>query len=207
MNNPYDVLGIPSSASMEQVKDAYRKLAAKYQESEYSGGPLAGHAAKKMNELNEAYDNIVFLREGNQTNYRSYDSASDNSSQYSSDFSDIRAKINSGRIDDAEIRLDGISPTQRNAEWYYLKGTVNHRRGWFEEAKKNFTIACQMDPSNNEYRSAFNSINNRTSGGYRTRQRTSQSGGKSDGICNICTTLLCADCCCECIGGDLIPCC
>lgn len=209
MNNPYEVLGIPSSATMEQVKDAYKKLAAKYQANEYSGGPLAEHAAKKMDEINEAYDNIVFSRENAKTNYSSYNTSSGSSSQYSSDFSDIRAKINSGRIDDAEIRLDGISPTQRNAEWYFLKGSVNHRRGWFEEAKKNFTIACQMDPSNNEYRSAFNAVNNNghTSGGYRTRQRNAQSNRKNDGICDICTTLLCADCCCECFGGDLIPCC
>lgn len=207
MKNPYDVLGIPSSASMEQVKNAYRNLAAKYQSDDFAGGPLSKHAAKKMDELNEAYDQIVFSREGNNADYNTYNSYQNNYSQYSSDFSDIRTKINSGKIDDAEIRLDGISPTQRNAEWYYLKGMINHRRGWFEEAKKNFTVACQMDPSNNEYRNAFNSVNNHTSGGYRTRQRTNNSRNKSDGVCNICSTLLCADCCCECLGGDLIPCC
>ncbi len=207
MNNPYEVLGISSSASIEQVKEAYRKLAAKYSSDEYASGPLSSHASRKMDEINEAYDNIILSREGTRADYGSSANSSSNSSQYSSDFSDIRAKINAGRIDDAEIRLDGISPTQRNAEWYFLKGTVNHRRGWFEEAKKNFTIACQMDPSNNEYRSAFNSVGNNTSGGYRTRQRTSQTNNRNDGICDICSALLCADCCCECFGGDLIPCC
>ncbi len=204
MKNPYDVLGINSSATMEQVKDAYRKLAAKYQ----SGDLSAELSSRKMDELNEAYDNIIYSRETSGGSHGSSNNSNNSSAQYTTDFTDIREKINEGRIDDAEIRLDGISPTQRNAEWYFLKGTVNHKRGWFEEAKKNFTIACQMEPSNSEYRNAFASLNNNyTSGGYRTRQRASRNGRSSDGVCDICSALLCADCCCECFGGDLIPCC
>ena len=26
-------------------------------------------------------------------------------------------------------------------------------------------------------------------------------------VCDICNGLICADCCCECMGGDLIGCC
>lgn len=205
MRNPYDVLGIPSSATIEQVKDAYRKLSAEYRSDKYS----PEFSSKKMDEINEAYDNIIYSRESSSRSYNSSDNNYDSSSaQYSNDYSDIRAKINEGRIDDAEIRLDGISPAQRNAEWYFLKGTVNHKRGWFEEAKKNFTVACQMDPSNAEYRNAFASLNNSfTSGGYRTQQRSANTRKSDSGICDICSALLCADCCCECFGGDLIPCC
>ncbi len=198
MKNPYDILGIPSSASIEQVKDAYRKLSARYQSDEFS--PEV--SSRKMDEINEAYDSIIFSRE-TANNNTSYSENTQNS-----DLSDVREKINNGRIDDAEIRLDGISPNQRNAEWYYLKGMVNYKRGWLEEARKNFTVACQLDPSNTEYKNAFSSVNgNYTSGGYRTDRRTSESDKSSCGICDICSALLCADCCCECVGGDLIPCC
>lgn len=204
MRNPYDVLGIPSSATVEQVKDAYRKLSADYQSDKYS----PEISSRKMDEINEAYDNIIYSRENSNSTYSSSDNSYNNSAQYSNDYTDIRAKINEGRIDDAEIRLDGISPTQRNAEWYFLKGTVNHKRGWFEEAKKNFTVACQMEPSNAEYRNAFASLNNNfTSGGYRTKQRSANTEKSDCGVCDICSALLCADCCCECFGGDLIPCC
>lgn len=204
MKNPYDVLGIPSSATAEQVKNAYKKLSAEYQSDKYS----AEFSSRKMDEINEAYDTIIYSRETSGGNYNSSDNAQNSYNYYSNDYVDIRSKINQGRIDDAEIRLDGISPAQRNAEWYFLKGTVNHRRGWFEEAKKNFTIACQMDPSNTEYKNAFASLNNSTtSGGYRTNHRSANPENKSSGICDICSALLCADCCCECFGGDLIPCC
>ena len=210
MKNPYEVLGIDSSATIEQVKNAYRKLAQKYQSDEFSGGPLADNPAKKMDEINEAYDSIIYSRNDADTeNAYTYTSNSYTNGSYASDLGDIRDKIQQGRIDDAEIRLDGISPSQRTAEWYFLKGSVNNRRGWFEEAKKNYTIACQLDPSNDEYRAAFNSMNgsNSTAGGYRTRQRSSSSGSNTGDICKICEALWCADCCCECFGGDLIPCC
>lgn len=198
MKNPYDVLGISSDASIEEVKNAYRKLSAKYQSDEFS----PEISSKKMDEINEAYDSIIFSRDS-ANNHTSY-----TDSNHYSDFSDIREKINSGRIDDAEIRLDGIALSQRNAEWYYLKGMVNYKRGWLEEARKNFTVACQLDPSNTEYKNAFASVDgNHTSGGYRTQRRSSENDKSGCGVCDICSALLCADCCCECVGGDLIPCC
>ena len=73
------------------------------------------------------------------------------------------------------------------------------RRGWFDEAYKNYSAACQRDPGNTEYAAAFNSLNNNSRGGYRQTR-----GGGCD-ACDICSSLLCADCCCECMGGDLIP--
>lgn len=208
MNNPYDILGIPSSASTQQVKEAYKNLARKYQANEYAGSPLAEEASRKMNEINEAYDNIILSRNSAENTYHQPHEEKSSGNQYFSDYQDIRIKIQQGRIDDAEIRLDGISPTQRNAEWYFLKGSVNNCRGWFEEARKNFTIACQMDPTNTEYRAALNSLNSSNStGGYRTKQRASKFDRNTDSVCSICSGLLCADCCCECMGGDLIPCC
>ena len=220
MKNPYEILGIPSNATIEQVKQAYKELAAKYHPDNFSGGPMASQAAKKMDEINDAYDNIIMTRGGGQNSQDSSyqnsenNSYSENQNSYQSDFYDIRVKINNGRIDDAEMRLDGISPNNRNAEWYYLKGSINNRRGWFDEAKKNFTIACQMDPSNSEYKAAFNALGNsgHSNGGYRTQQReTRQRGndcfGGDKSACDICSSLICADCCCECMGGDLIPCC
>ena len=209
MADPYAVLGIPRNATDEQLKDAYRALARKYQEDSLASGPLADVAKRKMEELDRAYDAIVAERRG-QTAYTSDQSSYTNAgnggynayggSAYSgSQFGDVRAQINSGRIDDAEMILDGIPIGSRTAEWYFLKGQIQQRRGWFDEAYKNYSAACQRDPGNTEYAAAFNSLNNNSRGGYRQTR-----GGGCD-ACDICSSLLCADCCCECMGGDLIP--
>ena len=204
MKNPYDVLGIPQGAPIEQVKAAYKELARKYQDDRYSNGPLSSVAEKKMQELDEAYDRIIMdgtSRSSAQTSGGGYYQA--NTSYASTDFSDIRSKIKSGRIDDAQLLLDGIPVSERNAEWYYLKGSVLQKRGWLEEAAKDFETACNMDPSNSTYSAAFNSVKKARNGGY----KTNSSSRKGCSSCDLCSGLLCADCCCECFGGDIIPCC
>ena len=111
----------------------------------------------------------------------------------------------SGRIIDAEQILDGVNEAQRDAEWYFLKGTVLYKKGWLEEAYNNFNRACNMDSGNQEYKAAVNQINNQRNGVYGGYNPATANSGCSG--CDICTSLMCADCCCECMGGDLIRCC
>ena len=206
MTDPYKVLGVSASASDEEVKDAYRKLAKKYHPDQYTDSPLAELASEKMKEINEAYDTIVAQRK-NRTAGGGYTSGGSRSSGASS-FSDVRSYIMSGRIADAEQLLNGVPVESRNAEWYFLKGTVLFRRGWLEEAKEHFTRACQMDPGNPEYQAALNQAMNQRSGvygGYNPNLGTANVGGCN--TCDVCQGLICADCCCECMGGDLVPCC
>ena len=100
--------------------------------------------------------------------------------------------------------LDGVPPQSRDAEWYFLNGTVLYRRGWFDQAYTSFATACRMDPANPEYRNALAHAQ-RQSGSQYNPYRTYGAGGMS--TCDCCSNLICADCCCECMGGDLIPCC
>lgn len=199
MRNPYEVLGLDSSASLDDVKKAYREAARN------CGGNSAA-----MKELDEAYDAIVmnFGNSGKGGNYGSTEYASyDSSVNQNSEYGDIRAKLNSGRIDDAEMLLDGIPYQRRNAEWFYLKGTIQHRRGWLESSAESFKKAYELDPSNEEYRAAYSQLNEAKKGQFRA-ERDSESGGKGcSDPCSMCEALMCADCCCECMGGDLIRCC
>ena len=194
MTNPYEYLGLNRNATEQQVMDAYRSIAASIQNSTGTDE----EKTNRMNELNEAYDFVLNEIRGTGTYYNNYNSYNQSTSQ----FFDVRQRINNGRIDDAETILDGIPNNMRSAEWHYLKGMIHQLRGWLNEAYLCYQTACRMDPSNSEYAAAFNSMNTNANGGYRTSRHSSDCD-----TCDICQGLICADCCCECMGGDLIPCC
>ncbi len=195
MKNPYEVLGVTSSASMDEIKKAYRDKARLYSENQ-----------AKMDELNDAYDFIINNLGGNRTDGSYSENSYDSTASQTSEFGDIRAKLNSGRIDDAEMLLDGIPYQRRNAEWYYLKGTIQHRKGWLESALESFKKANELEPGNAEYEAAYNQLKRESKGDFR-KNRQDVDGDGCCSPCNICSSLMCADCCCECMGGDLIRCC
>lgn len=220
MTDPYQVLGVSPSATDEQIKSAYRELARKYHPDNYVNNPLADLAQEKMKEINEAYDQIQRQRKQQRQSYsgqasanRGYSNAGYSRQSYSgqgrSQFADIRQLLNSNRLSEAEELLEGIPQQRRDAEWYYLRGRVFYVHGWLDQAYSYYTRAVQMNPGNAEYQTALNQLmwqrnTGRPSGGYGD-YRNVQSGGMSG--CDMCSGLICADCCCECMGGDLISCC
>ncbi len=198
MRDPYEVLGVSPNASEEEVKKAYRELARKYHPDKYVDNPLADLAQEKMKEINEAYDTIV---KGGARTGSSYSSSSTGRSYTggTAQYAAIRSAINAGNLAFAEQQLMAVS--NRTAEWYFLMGSVYYRKGWVDEARKNFNTAVSMDPANMEYRQALA----RVQAGSQAYRPAGYGGMTSS--CDLCSTLLCADCCCECMGGDLIPCC
>lgn len=204
MSDPYLTLGVSPSANDDEIRTAYKNLARKYSDD-----------SVKMDEINQAYDEIVIQRGGlgsssnSSYNYTEANAGYTQGSTYSapaSDLKDIREKIKSGRIEDALLLLDGIPEYRRTAEWYYLKGVAQQNRGWLEYALDNFNKACAMDPSNREYAAAKARLERSRNGGYR-KEREDNNGCCCCGCdgCDMCMSLLCMDSCCECFGGDLIP--
>ena len=204
MNDPYKILGVPESASDEEVKKAYLKLARKYHPDNYHDNPLADLAQEKMKQINEAYDQIQKLRSGGgqsrQTGgYRQQSYGYRASNQWTDSgyttptYTRIRQAINLGNLQLAEELLQ--QATNRDAEWYFLSGSVAYRKGWMDEARQNYQMACNLAPNNMEYRQALAYLQN---GG--NPYRTNNYGNSMDcGDC--CTSLICADCLCNCMGG------
>lgn len=206
MRNPYEVLGIKQGSSPDEIKKAYRELVKKYHPDQYMDNPLSKLAEEKLKEINEAYD-ALNKGGGSDNNYKEEGTSSYNN-YGTGDFSKVRMHINNGNMVEAEQMLDRI--VNKTAEWYYLKGVISINKGWYSEGYNYLQTAVNMDPNNFEYRSALNRVqfSNTT---YKSRP---YSGGYQRGynnnnpdMCTICSYLYCADCCCECAGGDLINCC
>ncbi|NLM61553.1 MAG: DnaJ domain-containing protein [Clostridiales bacterium] len=205
MKDPYKVLNVSPDASTEAIKQAYRELARKYHPDNYADNPLSDLAEEKMKEINEAYDQIMRERAGKSSGgYTSQDSGYSSYTQQGSYggsgiYARIRQYIMNGNLLQAEQMLQSVP--DRNAEWYFLMGALCQRKGWFDEALRYYRTAAEMDPSNMEYRQALNMMQ---SGGRVYRAPYGYGGSMTTSDC--CMNLICADCLCECLGGNLIPC-
>ena len=63
MIDPYSVLGIPRSASDEEIKKAYRNLSRKYHPDANINNPNKDQAEAKFKEIQQAYQQIMHERE------------------------------------------------------------------------------------------------------------------------------------------------
>lgn len=205
MKNPYEVLGIKEGASEEEIKKAYREQVKKYHPDQYQDNPLSKLAEEKLREVNEAYE---YLTGKGQTAKTSNGWGGRSASNYGGGSSDdnlrqVRVHINNGNVAAAESMLDGIS--NKNAEWFYLRGMIFMKKGWYNEAVMNIQQAVNMDPSNYEYRSTLNRMN--TNNNMYRGNASNRGYGSGPSFCDMCACMWCSDSMCECCGGDLLSCC
>lgn len=218
--NPYIILGIDQNATEDEAYDAYRKKRAELNEQIYQPGEAGAQAARKITELDQAYEDVrLAIRD------RGMRAEGETNEGYSS-LSDIEKKIKDGKLSEAQQDLDNI--TDRSAEWHYLQSIIYYRKNWYAESKRQLEFACQQEPTNTKYSDALLRLNNLiNTNKNRTANAASgnagggaPSGGKGEwnhgggrqmgggcNECDCCTSLLCADCCCEMMGGDFIACC
>ncbi len=210
MTDPWKVLGVKNSSSPEEVKNAYRALVKKYHPDRFQDPAAKELANEKLKVINQAYEAITGGNAGSQSQAGSANSSYNDytaSSGGSQAFYQVRANLQARRVDDAERILDQM--TDRNAEWHFLRGVCYQMRGWYAMARENIAMAVNMEPANMEYRTALNQMDG---SGMAYQQNTTPFGqgrGMAGGAsaCDICSCMICSDCCCESMGGDCIPCC
>ena len=196
--NPYEILGIKPGASQDEIKSAYRKLVKQYHPDQFKDNPLQDLAQQKLAEINEAYK---ILSSGNNTSNSNTNSSYNSNYSSNDDLRQARMYLQNNNISAAEAILNRVST--RNAEWYFLTGIIHSRKGWFDSALQNINTAASMEPNNFEYRQTLQQLHSRAQE-YGQQYRTT---ANSTAACDCCSNLICMDCCCEAMGGDLISCC
>ena len=199
MKDPYEVLGVSPNVSDSELKKAYHALVKKYHPDNYANNPLADLASEKMKEINEAYDTVTKARasgqsQGGYTEYSYGQSAGGYQNGYQSSgagsYQQIRAYINAGQLDAAMSLFNSIP--NRDGEWYYLRGEIAYRRGWLDEARQNYQMACSMSPGNVEYQRALSVVQ----GGFTPYRSVNYQRSDLDTACDICNALMCLNCLC-----------
>jgi DnaJ-class molecular chaperone len=223
-NDPFVILGVSESATQSEIFDAYKRLRDKYSDERFLEGEAGANAARKLNELYDAYNEAMDIAS------RRASVAGGGSKYYG-----VENAIRQKNFAEAQRLLDNIS--SRDGEWHYLQSVVFYNNNWLLESKKQLEIAIEKEPGNEKYRRSLSKLNSAINGerphqeswynadkaGGQTTQNTYtegpqnrrrsysqyRGGGQSDtaNCCNACSACLCADCCCECMGGDLITCC
>ena len=197
--NPYEILGLTSSATRDEVEAKYNELRAKYQADRFLPGDAGEEASEKLQHIEVAYRDILqSYEEQKQTETFTQDE----------DYSEIQKLIADNQLDKAQAKLD--ERVVRDAEWHYVQSILFYKRNWFLESKKQLELACQMDPGNARYKQSLEKLtkilaSNTISPDQMRTSSSSTSSGPYVGTGNgSCTGSHCLDCmmcnmCCDCM--------
>ena len=206
MADPYQVLGVSPDASDEEIKRAYRKLAKQYHPDTNPGDE---YAAKKMQEINDAYDRIKNPEknqgpgaqgynpygQGGFYGYNPFGGYYQQQRSYQQKYADsyLQAAYNYILYRRYREALNMLSQYEgvHGAEWYYLSALANQGIGNQVTAMEHIRKAVSMDPGNQEY---LNALDRMEHGGDAYRRQAGNFQG-FDLRMNPCTSLcLCMMC-------------
>lgn len=210
--NPFVILGVDKNATQSEILEAYKQKRAYYQAHIFDEGESGSQAASMLNQLEDAYQQAMEMALESATVTGEGESA----------YEQVKQAIRAKDIETAQRLLDDMSC--RGAEWHYYQSVVFYEKNWLNDTKKQLEIAIQMDPQNAKYKRALDNLKKKIDGSrpydkegsqgvynadsaQTERTYSQRDGAVADGICSACQALWCADCCCECMGGDLIRCC
>ena len=141
----YDLLGVTEEMTDEQIAERYEQLKKKYSEDRFLEGEAGNEAAKMLNKIDVAYNEIMTERRESRM-----------AGKTNSSYTQVDQLIREGKFAEAQAALDEFN--ERPAEWHYLQSVVFYRKNWMNESKKQLEIAIQMDPNNEKYKTAYSKL-------------------------------------------------
>lgn len=194
--NPYSVLGVDQNADEREIKKAYHKLVKENHPDRFLDENEKKKATERLAKINEAYNMI----EKNQS-YKGYGSSQSSYGGSGEALQKVREFIRTNDILAAQSLLNAIS--NKNAEWHYLQGVVYMRQGFYDSAKRHFEAAVEMDPVNNEYRTAYNNLSDSAAGFYGSNPYINIRSFNRGTCCltTLCATSCASMCCSNCLWG------
>ena len=204
MRNPYQILGVSETASMDEVKKAYRKLSRIYHPDANVNNPNKDQAEAKFKEIQAAYQQIEQRNTSGQGSYQQYYGGFEDffggfgfggqSGQYRQESTDstlMQAAANylrNGYYREALNVLNNVPVAERNAKWYYYSAQANAGTGNNITAQEHARTAVQLEPNNYVYQELLRRMQ---SGESWYTQRGSTYGRSAGSFYSCCS------CCCE----------
>ncbi len=131
----FQTLGIPITASRDEIRSAYRALARRWHPDRFMAGPERDWANDKMAQINAAYreclDGLTRIAKPAETEAKTLEQ--------------VQMLMDDGNYTSARKLLMSIST--RCAEWNYLFGAVLLRLSETEKALIYLSVAAHQDPS------------------------------------------------------------
>ena len=213
--DPFVILGVSDQVTQNELYEAYKAKRREWEPKRFAVGDEGAEACEKLDEIEQAYreaDEILKSR------YYVTDSPDK--------LKEADELIKKANYDEAQKVLD--TAAERTAEWHFLQSIVFYAKKREAEAMEQLRTAVAMEPGNSKYtealrhmegkkvNSAYNNDGSARSRVYAYRDDSERSYRDDDQYrspqrgmspCDCCAGLMCADCCCECMGGDLIACC
>lgn len=224
MRDPYEVLGIPRTATEEEIKKAYKALSRKYHPDANINNPRKEEAEERFKEIQQAYQQIMKERtegcgyQGSSSSggyggtYRDFGGFggfggySNTGTGYEED-SHLRAAgnyVRNGYYKEARTVLDGMEESTRSARWYYYSALAHAGLGNQVSALEHARRAQALEPDNWDYSNLVYQFEN---GGTWYRQRQYTYGQPYTGGSSFCLKLCIANMLCNlCCGGGGLCC-
>lgn len=192
--NPYIILGVEETSTFEKITEKYKLLKKEYREKMFQEGEAGSKAAKKLQEINEAYDDLKDLL---------HTTPNTDENDEIRPFGKIEELIKSGDLVEAQRLLD--LQTERGAEWHYTQAALYYRQGWLMECKNQLEIALKISPQDDRYISAYQSLITLMVNGQANPTQNPDSPKSypvdkkmigANTCSTLCTALLCSQLCC-----------